>query len=717
VEGVEGFFSAKDVPGHDIVPGTVPGSNQMGSVMHDEEVFALDEVKCVGQVIGVVVADTEQHARMGAQRVKVEYEDLPSIISCEDAIKANSYFEGWGHRLDYGDVEACFASGECDHVVEGTARIGGQEHFYLEPHCSIVIPQENDEICIYASTQAPHHHMETVAEVLGIPSHKVVCHVKRIGGGFGGKESRSVFTNAAIAVAAYQTRRPVRLALDRAEDMQMTGHRHAFLIKYKVGFTREGKILAMDVNLYNNAGCSLDLSAAVMDRALMHCENSYRIPNVRAVGHVCRTNIASNTAFRGFGGPQGLLGAEMWMDHVAGVLKRPTEQIRELNMFHENEETHFGQVLDACQVRSCWDSVITQAQVAERQKAIQEFNKENRWRKRGLAVLPTMFGISFTTKFLNQAGALVHIYTDGSVLVTHGGVEMGQGLHTKVAMVAAQDLGCSLASVHIAETATDKVPNSSPTAASASSDLYGSATADACRQLNERLAPFRETMPGASFAELAKAAYLQRVDLSAHGFYITPDITGFGGVRPFNYFTYGACCAEVELDALNGNFDARRVDIVMDVGASLNPAIDIGQIEGGFMQGMGWSCLEELVWGDEGHPWVRRGHLQTKGPGTYKIPTAKDIPLDMRVTLLRDSPNIRLPMVHSSKAIGEPPLFLGATCFFAIKNAISAAREDAGLPGWFPLDSPATPERVRMACADDLTVPFAPVQWLPHISC
>ncbi|KAL3157593.1 hypothetical protein ABBQ32_012044 [Trebouxia sp. C0010 RCD-2024] len=705
--GVAGYFGAKDVP----------GGNDMGAVVHDEECFASEVVTCIGQPIGVIVADTEQHARMAARLVQVEYEDLPALISIEDAIEAGSYYEGWGHRVDCGDVDKCFESGECDHIIEGTCKMGGQEHFYLEPHGSIVVPGENDEIKIIASTQAPSKHQQTIAHVLGIPQHKVVCHVKRLGGGFGGKESRSVPWNAAAAVPAYILRRPVRLILDRDEDMHYTGHRHAFLGTYKVGFKKSGKVQALDCQLYNNAGNGLDLSAAIMDRALLHIDAAYKIPHVRVVGHCCKTNIASNTAFRGFGGPQGMLVTEMWMDRVARMTGQPLHSIRQLNLYKEKEKTHFGQILHGSQIQACWDGAIGQAGFAERQKACDEFNKANRWRKRGLAVIPTKFGISFTTKFLNQAGALVHIYTDGTVLVTHGGVEMGQGLHTKVAQVAAADLGLPLSSVYIAETATDKVPNSSPTAASASSDMYGSATADACAQLNARLKPYREKRPDSSFTQLVNAAYLDRVDLSAHGFYATPDITGFGDDMPFNYFTYGAACSEVELDTLTGDFQALRTHICMDVGSSVNPAIDIGQVEGGFIQGMGWTCLEELVWGDKDHKWVKPGVLHTRGPGTYKIPSANDIPLNFCVTLLKDSPNHRLPMVYSSKAIGEPPFFLGASVFFALKEAVYEARKDAGIEGWFQMDSPATPERLRMACADHLTEPFGGANIRVKLSC
>jgi xanthine dehydrogenase/oxidase len=383
----------------------------------------------------------------------------------------------------------------------------------------------------------------------------------------------------------------------------------------------------------------------------------------------------------------------------------------------EGDVAFFGQKLVGCQAERCWQEVWESSAYPERRKAVEEFNKAHRFRKRGLAITPTKFGISFTTKFLNQAGALVHIYTDGTVLVTHGGVEMGQGLHTKVAQVVAHDLRIPLDRVYIAETATDKVPNASPTAASASSDMYGAAAADACRQLNDRLAPYYAKMPGKSFKEVALAAYMDRLDLCAHGFYSTPDVTGFGGDMPFNYFCYGCAVSEVELDTLTGDWQVLRSDVCMDVGKSLNPSIDIGQVEGAFVQGLGWSCIEELVWGDKEHSWVRPGQLFTRGPGTYKIPTANDIPIDFRVMLLRNAPCERTPMVHSSKAVGEPPFFLGTSVYYALKDACYAARKDAGLQGWFRLDLPATPERLRMACADHITAAYAPPDLVCKISC
>ncbi|GMH39295.1 hypothetical protein BSKO_07193 [Bryopsis sp. KO-2023] len=683
VEGVHGFYSYKDVP----------GSNIVGPIVPDEELFASKKVTCVGQVIGVTVATTQAIAQLASRLVKIEYEELDPILTIRDAVEAQSFFDEYP-RVECGDVDSAFQS--CDHVIEGENACGGQEHFYLEPQGCVVVPDENLEMTMLASTQAPYKHTSIAAKVLGVPEHKIVCKTKRIGGGFGGKESRSAILNAAIAVPAFILKKPVKLCLDRDQDMQITGHRHAFLSKYKVGFNSDGKIVAADVKLYSNAGNSLDLSVPIMDRAVLHSDNSYKIPNMRINGRLCKTNTPSNTAFRGFGGPQGSLLTEMFVDRVARVLELKPEEVRSRNLYSAGDVTHFGQRMEDCQVRRCWEEVVASSSYSDREVAVAQFNAANRFRKRGLALTPTKFGISFTAKFMNQGGALVHVYTDGSVLVTHGGVEMGQGLHTKMCQVAASALKVPLTSVFISETSTDKVPNASPTAASASSDLYGGAILDACQKINKRLAPFRAKLPGASMEQIVKAAYLERVDLSAHGFYATPDITGAGGDKPFNYFCYGAASTEVELDVLTGDWHILRVDIVMDVGNPINPAIDIGQVEGGFVQGMGWLCMEELVWGDSSNPWVRRGHLHTAGPGTYKIPTANDIPIDFRVSLLKNSANPRV--IHSSKAVGEPPFLLAQSAFFALKEAVYTSREEAGLQGWFRLDAPCTPERLRLAC-------------------
>ncbi|GMH11487.1 hypothetical protein Nepgr_013328 [Nepenthes gracilis] len=450
---------------------------------------------------------------------------------------------------------------------------------------------------------------------------------------------------------------------------------------------------------------------------MFHSDNVYEIPNIRINGRVCFTNMPSNTAFRGFGGPQGMIITENWIQRIAMELKKSPEEIREMNFQREGSVLHYGQKLEHYTLPQLWKELKLSSDFLNVREEVDKFNLQNRWKKRGIAIIPTKFGISFTAKFMNQAGALVHVYTDGTVLVTHGGVEMGQGLHTKIAQIAASSFNIPLSSVFISETSTDKVPNASPTAASASSDIYGAAVLDACEQIKARMEPIASTRNFSSFAELAIACYMQRVDLSAHGFYATPDIdfdwkTGKGNA--FKYFTYGAAFSEVEIDTLTGDFHTRAANIFLDLGYSLNPAIDVGQIEGAFVQGLGWVALEELKWGDAAHKWIPPGHLYTCGPGNYKIPSVNDVPLKFSVSLLKGVPNVKA--IHSSKAVGEPPFFLASAVFFAIKDAIIAARAEVGCNNWFPLDNPATPERIRMACADEFISAFVASEFHPKLS-
>lgn len=706
--GIAGIFLAKDVP----------GDNQIGAVIHDEELFATQYVTCVGQVIGVVVADTHENAKLAAAKVVVEYEELPAILSIQEAVDAKSFHPNSERCLKKGDVDICFQSGQCDKIIHGEVHVGGQEHFYLETQSSLVWTMDcGNEVHMISSTQAPQKHQKYVAQVLGLPMSKVVCKTKRIGGGFGGKETRSAFIAAAASVPSYLLNRPVKLTLDRDVDMMITGQRHSFLGKYKVGFTKEGRLLALDLEIYNNAGNSLDLSLSVLERAMFLSDNVYEIPNIRILGRVCFTNFPSHTAFRGFGGPQGMLITENWIQKIAVELNKSPEEIREINFQGEGSILHYSQQLQHCTLGPLWNELKLSSDLLRAREDVKQFNLQNRWKKRGVAMVPTKFGISFTTKFMNQAGALVHVYTDGTVLVTHGGVEMGQGLHTKVAQVAASAFNIPLSSVFISETSTDKVPNTSPTAASASSDVYGAAVLDACEQIKARMEPVALKHNFSSFAELAGACYMQRIDLSAHGFYITPDI-GFdwttGKGNPFNYHTYGAAFAEVEIDTLTGDFHTRTANIILDLGYSINPAIDVGQIEGAFVQGLGWVAIEELKWGDAEHKWIPPGCLYTSGPGSYKIPSMNDVPFKFSVSLLKGHPNVKA--IHSSKAVGEPPFFLASAVFFAIKDAIIAARAEVGHHEWFPLDNPATPERIRMACLDEFSTRFIGSDFHPKLS-
>ncbi|KAJ2809409.1 hypothetical protein H4R20_000134 [Coemansia guatemalensis] len=684
--GVHRVLTANDVPGHNA-----------WNIFKDEEILPSAVVHHVGQPLALVVADTQRQAQEAARMVRVEYEDLPAVLTVRDAVEKESWFPEV-RQLKNGDVEAAFAQADC--VLEGESYCAPQEHFYLEPFGSIAVPKgEGGEFDIYASTQNPTETQMVCAELLGVPASRVVCHVKRMGGGFGGKESRSALIAAYTALAAYHTNRSVRIMLDRDEDMQITGQRHPFYGRWKVGATRDGRLLGVRMRIYSNGGFSHDLSIGVLERAVSHLDNCYRIPATDFEGRVCRTNTQSNTAFRSFGGCQGMLMLENMLCELADRLELPVELLRERNMYRAGDVTPFSQPLDTdWNVPRMWTQLKQKAHFDARRAEVDAFNAASRYRKRGLALLPTKFGISFGVKHLNQGMALVHVYMDGSVLVAHGGTEMGQGLHTKMAMVAAETLELPLDAIFISETATNTAANTSPTAASASSDLNGYAVYNACRVLADRLRPYRERMQGEPFAKIARTAYLDRCNLTAAGHYATPDI-GFNwqtneGLLYF-YFTQGVAMAEVELDALTGAHTTRRVDIIMDVGKSLNKAIDIGQIEGAFAQGQGWSTTEEFLY------FPRNGRLFTQGPGNYKIPSAMDIPRDFRVELLEGAPNA-LKTIFSSKGIGEPPLFLGSSVFFALRDAVLAARKHSAHQSPLHLELPATPEILRLACEDEL---------------
>lgn len=488
--------------------------------------------------------------------------------------------------------------------------------------------------------------------------------------------------------------------LNRDEDMMTSGQRHPFLASWKVAVNKDGKLQALDADVFANAGWSQDLSGAVVDRALSHIDGCYHFPNVHVRGRIAKTNTVSNTAFRGFGGPQGMFIAETYMEEIADHLSIPVERLREINMYKPHEITHFNQELKDWYVPLMYQQILKGADYEERRKGVEQFNHEHKWKKRGLAIIPTKFGISFTAIFLNQAGALVHLYHDGSVLVAHGGTEMGQGLHTKMTMIAAQALGVPLSDVYVSETATNTVANTSSTAASASSDLNGYAIYNACEQLNERLQPYKEKLgKDAKMKDLVHAAYFDRVNLSANGFYKTPDIGYMWGQNTgqmFLYFTQGVTAAEVEIDTLTGDWTCLRADIKMDVGRSINPAIDYGQIEGAFVQGQGLFTTEESLWHRAS------GQLFTRGPGTYKIPGFRDIPQVFNVSLLKDVKWENLRTIQRSRGVGEPPLFMGSSVFFAIRDALKAARKQYGVEDVLQLQSPATPERIRISCADPI---------------
>uniref|UniRef100_A0AAR2JFA5 xanthine dehydrogenase n=1 Tax=Pygocentrus nattereri TaxID=42514 RepID=A0AAR2JFA5_PYGNA len=678
--GVVDVFTADDIP----------GKKFRSFTGIDEEILAQGEVTCVGQMVCAVVADTKPHAKLASAAVKVHYEDLPDrIFTVEEAVEKRSFFLPQ-REIQRGDVTKAFQ--EADHVYEGEIRLGGQEHFYMETQSMLVIPLgEEKEMKVYASTQHPTMVQEAVAETLGIPSSRVSCHVKRIGGAFGGKVTKTSILASITALAAWRSERPVRCVLDRGEDMLITGARHPVLGKYKVGFMSDGRITAADVRYYANAGHTPDESVLVIEKILLHMDNAYNILNLCSQSAACKTNLPSNTAFRGFGVPQTLMVIENMVNDVAMVLGRPAEEIREKNMYKETSLTHYKMEFDPENLLRCWEECKERSELDRRRLDVARFNQQNRWKKRGIAVIPIKYGIVSTA-----AAALVHIYKDGSVLVSHGGTEMGQGIHTKVQQVASRELDVPLSMIHISETSTSSVPNTCPSAASFGTDANGMAVKDACQTLYKRLEPIRKQDPNGtwqSWVQLfgSNTSFIKWGKNKGHDLYM--DWVKQEG-RPYAYFTYAACCSEVELDCLTGEYRTVRTDLVADIGQSINPSIDIGQIEGAFMQGLGLYTMEELKFSPS-------GVLYTRGPGQYKIPAVCDVPLQFNVYLLSGSHNPHA--IYSSKGIGEPTLFLGSSVFFALKEAVAAARSDAGLSGPFTLHSPATPERACVACSTCFT--------------
>jgi len=689
------------------LPADIPGENNYGGLVKDDPIFAQTEVQYAGQPIFAVAATSYAAARSAARRATVDYAELPAILDIRAAIAAGSYVLPT-KRLVRGDPDGVLESAA--HRAQGTLTIGGQDHFYLEGHIAVALPQEDGAFLIHSSTQHPTEVQNVVAHALGISANLVTVHCRRMGGGFGGKESQAALIAAAAAVLAKKTRRPVKLRLDRDVDMIMTGKRHDFIADYAAGFDERGRILALKVMLASRCGYSADLSGPVNDRALCHLDNAYFLEHVEIVSHRCKTHTVSNTAFRGFGGPQGMMVIEAVLDDIARTLKVDALDVRRANFYgvEDRNVTHYGQPVDDNVIHDIVAQLESSSDYRARRLAVTRWNSANAVIKRGLALTPVKFGISFTATILNQAGALIQVYTDGTVLLNHGGTEMGQGVHIKVAQVVATELGIPLSSIHLTTTDTSKVPNTSATAASSGADLNGKAAQIAARTIKERLILLAAQSHGAlaesvsfaegrvrigeqeiTFAELVRQAYAARVSLSATGFYRTPkiqwDMKALQG-RPFFYFAYGAAVAEVAVDVLTGETQLLRVDILHDAGSSLNPAIDLGQIEGGFLQGMGWLTSEELWWNP-------RGELQTHAPSTYKIPTARDWPRLANVKLLESAPN-REDSIHRSKAVGEPPLMLAISVFQAIRDACASC----GTPGNLPdLTAPATPESVLRA--------------------
>ncbi|NBE54294.1 xanthine dehydrogenase molybdopterin binding subunit [Streptomyces boluensis] len=688
----------------------VPGVNDAG-MKHDEPLFP-DEVMFHGHAVAWVLGETLEAARIGAAAVEVELDELPSVITLQDAMAADS-FHGARPVMLAGDVDAGFA--DSAHVFTGEFQFSDQEHFYLETHAALAHIDEAQQVFVQSSTQHPSETQEIVAHVLGLHSHEVTVQCLRMGGGFGGKEMQPHGFAAVAALGAKLTGRPVRLRLNRTQDLTMSGKRHGFHAQWKIGFDADGRIRALDATLTADGGWSLDLSEPVTARALCHIDNTYWIPNARIAGRIAKTNKVSNTAFRGFGGPQGMLVIEDIMGRCAPLLGLDPMELRERNFYEQGQSTPYGQqVTQPERISAVWEEVRANGGVTDRKREIAAFNAAHPHAKRALALTGIKFGISFNLTAFNQGGALVLIYKDGSVLINHGGTEMGQGLHTKMLQVAATTLGIPLHKVRLAPTRTDKVPNTSATAASSGADLNGAAVKNACEQLRERLVQVAASQLGSSASDvrivagvartlgsdeelawddLVRTAYFQRVQLSAAGFYRTEglhwDAKAFKGT-PFKYFSYGAAAAEVEVDGFTGAYRIRRVDIVHDVGDSLSPMIDIGQVEGGFVQGAGWLTLEDMRWdaGDGPH----RGRLLTQAASTYKLPSFSEMPEEFHVTLMKNA--TEEGAVYGSKAVGEPPLMLA----FSVREALRQAAAEFGPDGAsVELASPATPEAVYWA--------------------
>ncbi len=677
-----------------LTAGDIPGDNQLGPVVHDEPCLAEKVVNFIGQAVVLIAADTPENARVASALVNIHYQPLPAVTTLAQAME-NGDMLGIPRVIKRGDADVVLT--ESPHRLSGNLSTGAQEHWYLETQSCLCVPGEEKEMNVFSSTQHPAETQAIVAEVLGIPRNEVAVEVRRMGGAFGGKETQANHVAAWSALLANATCRPVKIHLFRDDDQIMTGKRHPFFAEYEVGFDEHGILMAYKVELNSNAGSSTDLSLAILERAVFHADNAYFIPNISVVGKAWKTNLPSNTAFRGFGGPQGMAVIENAIDRIARFLKTDPAIIRYRNFYRleKNNTTHYEQLVKNNRLFTLYDQLMASSDYMSRRESVNAFNHANCYKKRGLAITPVKFGISFTTSFLNQAGALINIYQDGTVLVNHGGTEMGQGLHVKILQVTAHELGVSVDAVKVNATNTSKVPNTSATAASSGTDLNGMAVKNAAVKIKQRLTGLAlqellkdhpelsaegedlvfanntvslRQMPGISmpFKALIAQAYLNQISLSATGFYKTPDIhfdKNLGRGKPFHYFAFGMAVAEVEVDMLTGHYQNIRTDILHDAGKSINANIDIGQVEGAFIQGVGWCTSEVIKWNEE-------GQMLNHSPDTYKIPSVQDIPRDFRVSLLQDAPNP--DTIKQSKAVGEPPFMLCFSVWLAIKDALSA---------------------------------------------
>ena len=700
-EGVIEVLTLEDITGHKDIGPVFPGD----PIMVNEG----DEVQFYGQVLFAVAATSYKLARRAARLAVVNYKTMDPITTIEQGLAQNNFVRP-SHTQQRGNPKQVIEQSAIK--LKGDLRIGGQEHMYLEGQASICIPAEDGGMLVYSSTQNPTEGQKLVAEVLNIPMNLVTIDTRRMGGGFGGKETNANQWACIAALLAQKTGRAMKIRLARADDMKITGKRHHFLSDFEVGADSNGRITGLDIALSGGCGISPDLSDAIVDRAMFHSDNAYYVPEVKVVGHRVKTNTVSNTAFRGFGGPQGVLAIEHIIDQIARAVGRDPLDVRKENFYTDKggrNTTHYGQKIEQHIIPDLVDRLEKTSDYRQRRKQIDLFNQSNPVLKKGIALTPVKFGISFTVQHLNQAGALIHIYTDGSIHLNHGGTEMGQGLFTKVAQIVASEFQVDIDRISCSATRTDKVPNTSPTAASSGTDLNGMAARDAAIKIKQRMVNFAcehfsvrsdkvefkagEIIAGdqrLSFVDFVQLAYMNRVSLSATGFYKTPKIhydREKAKGQPFFYYANGAAVSEVLIDTLTGENKILRTDICQDVGKSINPAIDIGQIEGAFIQGMGWLTTEELVWDQD-------GRLLTTGPASYKIPAIGDTPAEFNVELLPDSPNIEATIFHS-KAVGEPPLMLGISVWSALNDAVASLRDHTLSP---LLDAPATPERILNAC-------------------
>ena len=699
-----------------VLAADIPGDKMLAAFAGDEPVFAMDTVQFIGQVVGVVVAKTVMQARKAASKVKLNIEVLPPVLTVQEALKAKSYVLPPVH-VRRGDAAKALQSAK--HTLSGTLEVGGQEHFYLEGQIAYALPQEQNQWVIHSSTQHPGEVQHWVAHALGVDNHAVRVECRRMGGGFGGKETQAGHLAVWAAVAATKLGHAVKLRLDRDDDFMITGKRHPFAYEYSAGFDDTGRLTALKVMMAANCGFSADLSGPVADRAVFHTDNAYYLEHVDIASFRCKTNTQSHTAYRGFGGPQGVILIETIMGDIARQLQLDPLDVRLRNLYSDEviagtadkrDTTHYQMKVEDNILLPLLSKLELSTQYRRRVEAISAWNSNSPVLKRGIAITPVKFGISFTATLFNQAGALVHVYTDGSVQVNHGGTEMGQGLHTKISQIVADELGIAFGKVMATASDTSKVPNASATAASAGTDLNGRAAQFAARHVRDNLAAFVCGLDGVGagavrfengqvitpvatrkFEQVVGMAYANRIQLWSDGFYRTPKIhydkTTLTG-RPFYYFAYGAACTEVAIDTLTGESKVLKVDILHDVGRSINPAIDVGQIEGGFVQGMGWLTTEQLVWND-------KGYLSTHAPSTYKIPTAGDVPEHFKVDLWPE-PN-REDNVFGSKAVGEPPFMLAISVYEALRDAVARARGDGAA---VRLTAPATAENVLRALTD-----------------